>query len=167
MLPCDKISDSEEEEQLPYRKCVAIIVRKDDLIFAAERLDTDNAWQLPQGGVDGEESYFEAAKRELLEETGIFSIRFVSQTSRLYKYEFPEYSQKQMMEKYGNLKYRGQELCFTVFEFVGNDSEIDLKYKTQEFRRWKWESVENVLNSIVDFKYTCYKDAFSELNLLR
>lgn len=152
---------------LPYRKCVAIIARKNDLIFTAERLDTDNAWQLPQGGVDEGESYPEAAKRELLEETGISSIRFVSQTNQLYKYEFPEYSQKKMIEKYGKLKYQGQELCFTMFEFFGNDSEIDLKYQTQEFRRWKWESVENILDCVVDFKYKCYKDAFSELNLLR
>ena len=72
-----------------------------------------------------------------------------------------------MIKKYGALKYRGQELCFTVFKFVGSNSEINLTYDTQEFRHWKWESVENVLNSIVDFKYECYKNAFSELNLLR
>lgn len=166
MLPCRK-GFASGEGVLPYRKCVAVVLRKNGLIFTAERLDTANAWQLPQGGVDGEESYLEAAKRELLEETGISSMRFVSQTDRLYKYEFPEYSQRQMMEKYGKLKYRGQELCFTMFEFIGNDSEINLKYETQEFRRWKWESAENILHSIVDFKRECYKNAFSELNLLR
>lgn len=152
---------------LPYRKCVAIVLRKGNLVFTAERLDTENAWQLPQGGVDGGESYLEAAKRELLEETGISSVEFLGQTRKLYKYDFPQYSQDHMMKKYGVLKYRGQELCFTMFEFTGNDSEVNLNYNTQEFSRWKWESVENILDFIVDFKRKCYRDAFSELNLLR
>ncbi|MBO7641726.1 MAG: RNA pyrophosphohydrolase [Alphaproteobacteria bacterium] len=152
---------------LPYRKCVAIVLKKDNLIFVAERLDTKNAWQLPQGGVDSDESYLEAAKRELLEETGVSSVKFLTQTRNLYKYDFSQYSQDRMMKKYGALKYRGQELCFTMFEFTGNDSEVNLNYNTQEFCRWKWESVEGILNFIVDFKYKCYKAAFSELNLLR
>lgn len=152
---------------LPYRKCVAIILKKDNLIFSAERLDTENAWQLPQGGVNGDESYLDAAKRELLEETGVSSIEFLDQTDGLYKYDFPQYSQDQMMKKYGVLKYQGQELCFAMFRFIGNDSEVNLNYDTQEFRRWKWKSVGEILDSIVDFKRECYKNAFSELNLLR
>jgi len=152
---------------LPYRKCVGIILRKGDLVFTAERLDTKNAWQLPQGGVDKGESYLEAAKRELLEETGVCSTEFLDQTRGLYKYDFPQYSQDQMVKKYGALKYKGQELCFAMFKFTGTDSEVNLSYNTREFLRWKWESVENILNSIVDFKYKCYKDAFLELNLLR
>lgn len=152
---------------LPYRKCVAIILRKNDQIFVAERLDIKNAWQLPQGGVDKSESYIDAAKRELLEETGISSVKFFAQTNLLYKYDFPKYSQDQMIKKYGKLKYRGQELRFVWFDFIGDDSEIDLLHDTKEFRQWKWETAENILDSIVDFKRTCYKNAFFELNLFR
>ena len=152
---------------LPYRRCVAIILRKNDRIFVAERLDTENAWQLPQGGVDENESYVDAAKRELQEETGISSVRLSAQTNQSYKYDFPQYSQDQMIKKYGKLKYRGQELRFVLFDFFGDDSEINLQHDTQEFRQWKWATIENVLNSIVDFKSDCYKNAFSELNLFR
>ncbi len=152
---------------LPYRKCVAIILRKDDRVFVAERLDTENAWQLPQGGVDEDESYVDAAKRELLEETGISSVKFLAQTEHGYKYDFPEYSQNQMIEKYGMLKYQGQELRFVLFDFVGDDSEINLQHDTLEFKQWKWETIENVLNLIVDFKKSCYENAFSELNSLK
>lgn len=151
---------------LPYRKCVAIILRKKGRIFIAERLDTKNAWQLPQGGVDESESYIDAAKRELLEETGISSVKFSAQTDLLYKYDFPQYSQDRMIKKYGKLKYQGQELCFVLFDFIGDDSEINLQYDTEEFRQWKWETVEGILDSIVNFKADCYKKAFSELNLV-
>ncbi len=150
---------------LSYRKCAAIILKKGDLIFVAERLDTKNAWQLPQGGVNEEESYLDAAKRELWEETGISSIRFVAKTNQLYKYNFPQYSQDRMLKKYGKVKYRGQEVCFVEFDFIGDDSEINLMNITQEFKQWKWETAENILNSIVKFKHECYKKAFCELNL--
>ena len=152
---------------LPDRKCVAIILQKNDHIFVAERLDTENAWQLPQGGVDENESYVDAAKRELFEETGISSVRFSAQTNQSYKYDFPQYAQDQMIKKYGMLKYKGQELHFVLFDFIGDESEINLQCDTQEFKQWKWEAVENVLNSIVDFKRDCYKNAFCELNLFR
>lgn len=144
---------------------MAIILRKNGRVFVAERLDTKNAWQLPQGGVNEDESYADAAKRELLEETGVSSISFVAQTKKSYKYDFPQYSQDRMIKKYGKLKYQGQKLCFVLFDFIGDDSEINLYYNTREFNKWKWETVERVLYSIVDFKADCYKRAFSELNL--
>lgn len=150
---------------LLYRKCVAIILRKNDRIFVAERLDTRNAWQLPQGGVEEGESYLDAATRELWEETGISSVNFVAQTDQLYQYDFPQYSQDRMLKKYGKVKYRGQQLCFIEFDFTGDDSEINLMTDTQEFKQWKWETAENVLKSIVEFKHECYKQAFYKLNL--
>ena len=40
-------------------------------VFVGQRLDTPEAWQMPQGGIDPGEEAEEAAIRELGEETGV------------------------------------------------------------------------------------------------
>ena len=59
-------------EKLPYRNGVGIIVlNNENKIFVAKRIDNPkNFWQMPQGGVDKGENYYDAALRELKEETG-------------------------------------------------------------------------------------------------
>ena len=61
-------------QDLPYRPCVGVVLANlDGLIFTGERIDTPGAWQMPQGGIDPGENPLIAAKRELLEETGVES----------------------------------------------------------------------------------------------
>ena len=60
-------------KDLPLRSGVGIVVlNKENQIFLAKRIDNPkNFWQMPQGGVDGDEEFYEAAIRELFEETSI------------------------------------------------------------------------------------------------
>ena len=53
--------------QLPLRSGVGIIVlNKDNKVFVAKRIDNPmNFWQMPQGGIDGDENFLKAAYREL------------------------------------------------------------------------------------------------------
>ena len=62
----------EKFKNLPLRIGVGIILlNKDNKVFVAKRLDNPhNYWQMPQGGVDGNEKFLDAALRELEEETG-------------------------------------------------------------------------------------------------
>ena len=71
-------------EKLPYRNGVGIIVlNNENKIFVAKRIDNPkNFWQMPQGGVDKGENYYDAALRELKEETSIVSVELIQEIER-------------------------------------------------------------------------------------
>ncbi|GHT92232.1 RNA pyrophosphohydrolase [Alphaproteobacteria bacterium] len=141
-----------------YRKCVAVLLKKSSLVFAGERIDTPGAWQIPQGGVEPGEEYFDAAVRELYEEIGVRSVKLLAYSGEIYKYDFPEDIKISMSKKCGT-EYAGQGVKFFLMEFIGNDDEINLQVsEPQEFSRWKWMPVADLLESMVEFK----KEAFTK-----
>ena len=64
-------------------------VKIDDSV--GKRIDNQEAWQMPQGGVDKGENVEVAAKRELYEETGIQSIRIIKKSDKEYIYDLPDH----------------------------------------------------------------------------
>ena len=49
-----------------------MLLNSESLVFVGRRIDNrDEAWQMPQGGIDKDEKPWPAALRELEEETGI------------------------------------------------------------------------------------------------
>jgi putative (di)nucleoside polyphosphate hydrolase len=151
---------------LPHRECVAIFLIKDSKVFAGRRIDIKNAWQLPQGGVEKGENYLEAARRELFEETNVTTIELLGSSS-LYKYNFPPDVQQVLVRKHGRLEYIGQKIIFFAFRFLGEEKEINLQKKMQEFAEWKWMSTEDLLKNIIYFKKTPYKQAITEFQKLK
>ena len=66
--------------KLPLRIGVGIILlNNENKVFVGKRIDNQkgNHWQMPQGGIDENENFLEAAKRELEEETSIKSVKII------------------------------------------------------------------------------------------
>ena len=61
------------EKILPLRIGVgAIVLNKKNLVFVGKRKDNPvDKWQMPQGGIDQNENFVTAMRRELMEETSI------------------------------------------------------------------------------------------------
>ena len=79
--------------ELPLRKGVGIILLNDEnKVFVAKRIDNPkNFWQMPQGGIDEGEDYYEAALRELKEETSVVSVKLIQEIDKKLTYILPDH----------------------------------------------------------------------------
>lgn len=139
-----------------YRKNVGIVVaNQKGLVLMCARADQkDNQWQFPQGGIEAGEDIIEAAKRELYEETGINSVRLIKQMPEPLRYDFPK---NDKTHRFGN--YIGQEQTWVLFEFTGNDSEINFYTNPQEieFKAFEWVDISEAPERIIAFKKQVYQ----------
>ena len=148
-------------KKLPYRKGVGMMVLNDKKkIFIGKRIDNQKAWQMPQGGVDNNEDYETAAKRELYEETCIQSIRIIKKSKEMYTYDLP----KSLLGKIWKGKYMGQKQKWFLIKFLGPDSEINLNQKYPEFNQWKWVDIDQLPKLIVPFKKKLYLSVIEEFS---
>jgi len=151
-------------EDLPYRPCVGLAVfNAAGQVFVGcrvggpEHVDAEHCWQMPQGGIDEGEDPYEAALRELYEETNIRSIKRLGETDGWLKYDIPRDIAGQAWKG----KYRGQKQKWFALRFTGNEDEIDIATPgggghKPEFMQWKWESLERTPALIVPFKRPVY-----------
>jgi len=153
-----------ENNQLPLRIGVGIVLlNHENNIFVGKRIDNPkNSWQMPQGGVDQNENFLQAAKRELEEETGIKSVKLIKALDGWLKYDLPE----NLLGKLWNGKYRGQKQKWFVMKFLGKTDEINVKTKNPEFFDWKWIKPSELTKIVVNFKVDIYKKIKEELSAL-
>ena len=148
-------------QRLPLRIGVGIVVlNKNNKIFVAKRIDNPkDFWQMPQGGVDQNESYLDAAYRELYEETNIREIELIKEVEEFTTYELPDH----LLGIIWKGKFKGQKQKWFIMRFVGNEDEINIKTKKPEFLDWKWIDVNEITKKVVDFKYEVYKKVKKEV----
>ena len=149
------------KKALPLRIGVgAIVLNNQNKVFVGKRKDNPvNKWQMPQGGVDNNESFLSAMRRELDEETSIKNIQIIKEIDGWFEYELP----KNLLGIIWKGKFRGQKQKWFIVRFTGNESEINLKTKNPEFIEWKWVEIDELPKIIVDFKKAVYEKLIIDL----
>tara|TARA_Y100000590_G_scaffold315492_1_gene356795 strand:+ start:68 stop:544 length:477 start_codon:yes stop_codon:yes gene_type:complete len=154
----------DKEQELPLRIGVGIVLlNNENKVFVGKRIDNPGKfWQMPQGGIDGNENILDAAKRELMEETGIKSVKLIKELNEWLEYNLPN----NLLGKIWKGKYRGQKQKWFIMKFTGKNDEINIKTKNPEFLEWKWVESSKLPNIVVDFKVNIYKKLKEELSSL-
>ena len=147
--------------ELPLRKGVGIILLNDEnKVFVAKRIDNPkNFWQMPQGGIDEGEDYYEAALRELKEETSVVSVKLIQEIDKKLTYILPDH----LIGIIWKGRFKGQTQKWFVMRFIGNESEININTKNPEFLDWKWIHLKDLTKIAVNFKLDVYKNIKQEL----
>jgi putative (di)nucleoside polyphosphate hydrolase len=153
-----------------YRPCVGVmLLNREGLAFIGRRKPKEHdaarppfSWQMPQGGIDHGETPYDAAVRELYEETNVRSIAPLAEASLWLSYDLPPESSMRWSGKYA-----GQTQKWFAFRFTGTDDEIDIHNPASgahepEFDAWRWEKPALLPETIVPFKREVYEAVLTE-----
>ncbi len=151
-------------KNLPLRLGVGIfLLNKNNKVFVAKRIDNPkDYWQMPQGGVDKNERFHDAALRELEEETGIISVSLIKELTGYQTYLLPN----ELLGIIWKGKFKGQKQKWFCMRFTGEDSEINIKTKKPEFLDWKWIEINELTEKVVGFKLSVYENLKAEVHKL-
>jgi putative (di)nucleoside polyphosphate hydrolase len=161
-----------DKEGLPYRPCVGVMLfNGEGRVFVGRRSDRSEEgvdstwWQMPQGGLDEGEDPEAGARRELAEETGVKSARFVARARDWLIYDLPS----ELVGIAWHGRYRGQKQMWFAARFEGRDSEIDLGPRDgheQEFDAWRWATLQELPSLVVPFKRKVYRSVIKQFAAL-
>lgn len=89
-----------------------------------------DAWQIPQGGMEGGETAEQCAVRELEEEAGLRGAMICGTSNLIYQYDFPA----------SYRRFRPDHICGQKILFVYGTIEraAEVKVDNKEVNRFKW-----------------------------
>ena len=145
-----------DDDDLYRRGAGIMLLNRDGKVFVAARIDnSEDAWQMPQGGLDEGEEPWPGILRELEEETGIGPelVELVAECPERLRYDLPP----EWQVKVWGGKWRGQVQHWFLARFLGSDDDVNLNTEHPEFRDWKWVEPEQLPELIVPFKRDLYR----------
>jgi putative (di)nucleoside polyphosphate hydrolase len=156
--------DDDEIARLPYRPCVGVmLLNRDGTVWIGRRLGMQEAWQMPQGGIDQGESPADAAIRELAEEVGTAHARIVAESRDWLTYDLPG----ELVPKTWGGRFRGQRQKWFAMEFLGDDTEFaPERVAHPEFDAWQWIDARELPTVAVGFKQNIYQSLVEEFAAL-
>ncbi len=126
--------------------CMGVVIYTDKTIYVAVLKDKDNNWVLPKGHLKKNETYIEAAIREVFEETNIK----LNKENLICKIgEFNYFSELENSDK--NIK---------VYLFKTDKMQKIIPLEKENFIEGKWLTLENAINKI---KYQEQKDLLEKV----
>ena len=157
------------QKSLPYRPCAGMmVINRAGLVFIGRRtdgpehVDDTHVWQMPQGGIDEDEDSYEAALRELYEETSIRSVKKLGEIAQWLTYDLPS----EVAKKAWKGKYRGQKQKWYALRFTGKESEINIDDPggghKPEFVEWRWVEMRELPGLVIPFKRQTYERVVKE-----
>ncbi len=149
-----------------YRPGVgAVIINQEQRVWLGKRRTIHpliqkavSIWQLPQGGIDANESPHSALWREVYEETGVKPecLRLIAESGWI-SYDFP----KKIVKSVWGGKYKGQRQKWFLLKLISSDTNFNISVTDcPEFLSWKWATPNEACELVIDFKKSLYKDIF-------
>ncbi|HEX5239009.1 MAG TPA: RNA pyrophosphohydrolase [Sphingomicrobium sp.] len=145
-----------------YRRGVGVmLLNSEGKVWVGARIDNpDDAWQMPQGGIDAGEEPWATAMRELEEETGIppHLVERIAECPERLRYTLPP----ELVGVIWKEPWVGQDQDWFLCRFLGTDSDVNIATPHPEFREWKWVEPQRLPDEIVPFKRDLYRRLLSE-----
>ena len=136
-----------------YRPNVGLmLLNGEGKVFVGRRIDMPGAWQMPQGGLDQDETPEAAALRELEEEIGTRRATVLFASPGWIGYDFPP----EIVLRAFKGNWRGQAQKWFALRFTGVDRDFRLDGKHAEFDAWRWVERDKLVQLIVPFKRAVY-----------
>lgn len=133
-----------------------MLINAEKKVWVGARIDnTDDAWQMPQGGIDRGEEPWATALRELEEETGIAPhlVERLSECPERLRYDLP----RELRGRLWGGKWIGQDQDWFLARFLGTDEDVNIATHDPEFREWRWIEADRLPDLIVPFKRDLYR----------
>ncbi len=151
----------ETDDQLYRRGVGVMLLNQHKQVWVGRRIDnSDEAWQMPQGGIDEGEEPWETALRELQEETGIppHLVERMAECPERLRYDLPKAARPFL---WGG-KWKGQIQDWYLCRFLGRNSDVNIATEHPEFCDWRWVEADGLPEMIVPFKRDLYRRLLAE-----